>query len=243
VDAQDASGVDRADSALRTVTTRPVRTIINTHYHFDHVTGNPHFRAAGVEIIAHENVPIQAQKDTTVPEMNGWHRTPAPPEALPTRTIRDSLRLRIGHERVLVRHFGPAHTDGDLVIFLERANVVHIGDILEREAPAFIDWWAGGSLDGMIAVSDSVLASINDSTKVVPGHGTVTNRAGLRAHRDMLVALRDRTREVIARGGTYTDVVTTDYDAMVGGPRGGRRLAYILFVGLSRDSARGGGGR
>lgn len=243
VDAQDASGVDRADSALRTVTPLPVRAVVNTHYHFDHVTGNPHWRGPGVDLIAHRTVRAQAMKDTTIAEMNGWHRTPAPEAALPTRTVGDSLRLRVGDEEVVVRHFGPAHTDGDLVIFFTRANVVHVGDILEREAPAFIDWWAGGSLDGMIAVSDSVLARIDARTVVVPGHGTVTDRAGLQAHRDMLATLRDRAAAVLARGGSAADIATSEYEAMLGGPRGARRLAYVLFVGLSRQRARGAGGR
>lgn len=238
IDAQSAKRVGLVDSALSALGAAPVRLIINTHYHGDHIEGNAHWRRKGARVLAHENVPRQAVKDTVIAAWDNWHRTAAVPEAFPSMGFRDSTVLRFAAEDVRVYHAPNAHTDGDAIVWLPRSNIIHLGDIFELDAPPFIDWWAGGSLAGMIAAIDRVLPLIDERTRVVPGHGPVADRATLLAYRAMLATLQARVQAAID-AGTTLDVLlaahpTAEFDARLGGPRHGERLTRLLYVGLSR---------
>ena len=239
VDAQSARRVPQADSALRTFTAQPVRWVIATHYHADHLEGNAYWRARGAEVIGHESIAAEARKDTTIQEL-AWHRAPAVPAALPSRAFRDSLVLRFEGTDVAIRHAPAAHTGGDAIIWFPRANVVHMGDILELGAPPFVDWWAGGSLDGMIAAVDTVLQRVNDRTRIIPGHGPVTDRAGLRAYRDMLATIRDRMVGALEGGRTREGLPVTEIIAgfadRLGGERRARQFVEQLYPELRRHS-------
>jgi glyoxylase-like metal-dependent hydrolase (beta-lactamase superfamily II) len=240
IDAQSARRVPQADSALRTVTMRPVRLVINTHYHEDHTSGNAYYRSRGAAILAHRNVPIQEARDTTIAEWKDWHRTPAVPDARPTRVFDDTLTVRFGDEEIRVMHAPLAHTDGDAIIWLRRANVVHVGDILERGAPPFIDWWVGGTLDGMIAAVDYVLAHMDARTRVVPGHGDVTDREGLRDYRDMLATIGARVKSSMAAGRTLEEAVAAhpaaEYVARFGSASRADEFIALLYIGMRRVS-------
>ncbi len=142
VDTQDSTTAKQLDSGLAKLSLRPVRYVINTHYHDDHTRGNDRFRARGATVIAHANVPLQAAKDTTI-EALGWNRKHLPAGAMPTVTFEDSLRLRVNGEEIVLMHPRRAHTDGDAILWFPRRNLVHTGDIVEVGAPPFIDWWAG----------------------------------------------------------------------------------------------------
>jgi glyoxylase-like metal-dependent hydrolase (beta-lactamase superfamily II) len=213
VDAQSDRRVGLADSSLRALTTRPVTTVVTTHYHDDHIGGNPHWKAQGARLVAQCNVAIQARKDTTIAEWREWHRTPAPPDALPTECFTDSLTIARKGEQVVLHHVPSAHTDGDLIIWLPGANVLHMGDVLELGAPPFIDYWTGGTWKGMLAAIDAGLAIANDQTIIVPGHGPTTGRAGMAAYRAMLQDVGERVRDAVQRGESTT--------AIVGGATGG----------------------
>jgi glyoxylase-like metal-dependent hydrolase (beta-lactamase superfamily II) len=235
VDGQSEKRVALADSALRTVSSLPVGLVVNTHYHEDHISGNPWWRRKGADIVGTEALAIEARKDTTIPELE-WHRTAAVPEALPNITFRDSLSLTLDGECILVLHPPAAHTGGDAIIWFPARNILHTGDILEREAPPFIDWWAGGSLDGMIAGVDFINARIDDRTILVPGHGTPTNRVGLLAYREMLVAARDRITALVQDGGTRDAIVQArplrDFEGMLGGERRTGQFVWQVTRGL-----------
>ncbi|HEY7683675.1 MAG TPA: MBL fold metallo-hydrolase [Gemmatimonadales bacterium] len=237
VDGQSAKRVALADSALRTVTSLPVRVVINTHYHADHIEGNPWWRARGATIIAHQNLPREAVKDTTITELD-WHRTPAAPEALPDRTFVDSLKLDFEGQPVVLLHPPAAHTGGDAMVWFPRANVIHTGDLLERGAPPFLDWWGGGTLDGMIAGIDRVLALADDRTLIVPGHGDPTNREGVLPYRAMLAAARDRIGARVRSGETPDAIVAAhplaDFTAMLGPQRWVDRFVGIVALGMQR---------
>jgi glyoxylase-like metal-dependent hydrolase (beta-lactamase superfamily II) len=190
VDAQSARRVPEADSVLRTlVGALPVRWIVNTHYHSDHVGGNGFFRARGARVIAHRNVPPEAARDTTVRTRDGrdWHRTPEPAANMPDSLFSDSLRLQLGSHSLTIHHPIDAHTNGDAMIWIPSANVLHAGDIVEINDPPFIDWWTRGSLEGMVRAVDWALARSNNSTRIVPGHGPVIDRAALQRYRQQLV--------------------------------------------------------
>ena len=241
IDAQSARRVGLLDSALTALNAPRVRLIINTHYHGDHIEGNAHFRANGARVLAHENVSKQAAKDTTIDSWENWHRVAAVPEALPTNGFRDSIVVRFGGEELRVYHAPNAHTDGDAIIWLPRSNILHIGDIFELNAEPFIDWWAGGTLAGMITAVDRVLAMIDDRTRVVPGHGPVSDRATLVSYRAMLGTMQTRVQAAIDAGKSLDDLLAThptaEFDERLGGPRHGQRLTRLIYAGLARRSA------
>ncbi len=240
VDAQSERRVGLADSALRAVTPRPVRTVVTTHYHDDHIGGNPHWRAEGARLVAQCNVAVQARKDTTITERE-WHRTPAPAAALPTECLDDSLTIRRANGTVVLRHVASAHTDGDLIIWLPEANVLHMGDVLELGAPPFIDWWAGGSWEGMLAAVDAGLALANAETIIVPGHGPPTDRAGMVAYRAMLQAVGQSVRAAVQRGESMDAIVAArpaaGYEESFGSQSRADQFVQLLVVGFSRQGA------
>jgi glyoxylase-like metal-dependent hydrolase (beta-lactamase superfamily II) len=186
VDALGAKRSASADSALRTVSKKPVVMVVSTHYHEDHVGGNARWRERGAVVVAHRSVPSEALKDTTIAERS-WHRTALPQAALPNMLFDDSAQLTLEGENFVVYH-RQAHTRGDAVIWFPSRNVIHTGDIVEIGATPFVDWWAGGSLEGMISAVEFIHRITNEATIIVPGHGPPINRAVLRTYRSFLVA-------------------------------------------------------
>jgi len=239
VDAQSSKRVASLDSALQRLPRSDVRTVINSHYHPDHIEGNALWRPRGARIVAHEAVRLEASTDTIIAEYGNWHRTPLPDAAMPTEWIRDSLRLLLGPDTVRVLHVPSAHTNGDLIVRVTGSvDLLHMGDVLERAAPPFIDWWAGGTLDGMIQAVERGIAWSTDRTVVIPGHGPMTDRAGLARYRDMLVTVRARILERPAGASmdtTMADAITAGYADQLGGVRSARRFASIAHYGMSRD--------
>jgi len=236
VDTQDSLTTRQLDAAIAKISRRPVRYVVNTHYHLDHTRGNDRFRARGAAVIAHANVPAQALKDTTVTDL-GWDRQPLPAAALPTVTFRDSLRLRVNGEDIVLWNPPAAHTDGDAMLWFPGRNLIHTGDIVEVGAPPFVDWWAGGTLDGMIAAVDRVLAMSDERTTIVPGHGDVVNREWVLRYRALLAATTERARAAIARGQSLKEFGDSnplpEYAEMLGGERRARRLAIQSYYGLN----------
>jgi len=237
IDAQSARRVGLVDSALASLGAGPVKLVINTHYHGDHIEGNAYFRAKGARILAHRSVSVQAAKDTTIVSWDNWHRAPAAPEALPTMMFSDSSVFRFGDEEVRVYHAPNAHTDGDAIVWLPRANIIHMGDIFELGAPPFIDWWVGGSAGGMIAAIDRVLPWIDERTRVVPGHGPVSDRATLLSYRAMLATMQTRVQTFIKSGKSLDEILAAkpaaEFEDRLGGARYGDRLTRLLYAGLA----------
>jgi glyoxylase-like metal-dependent hydrolase (beta-lactamase superfamily II) len=235
VDDQYAPLTRKILDAIASITPRPVRFVLNTHWHFDHVGGNENLGEAGALIIAHENVRKRMSVDGFVEALNA--RVPAsPPKALPVVTFTDAVTFHINGDSVAAMHVPPAHTDGDAIIHFRKANVVHMGDTFHNAGLPFVDLSSGGSIHGIIGVADRVLALSDENTKIIPGHGPLADRARLKAYRDMVVALRDRIRAELAAGKTLEQLLaaklTTPYEKDF--PAGHERFVRLAFQELSR---------
>lgn len=198
IDDQYAPLAPKIEAALKTITTRPVRFIINTHYHGDHTGGNEAF-GKSAPIIAHENVRKRLASGTkrgtdVVP--------PAAPGALPVVTFTESLTIHLNGEDVRAVHTPHGHTDGDSVIWFTKSNVVHMGDQFFNGMYPFVDRENGGSVLGLIANISQVLATIPDDAKVIPGHGPLSDKNGLRAFVAVLNGTAAAVESGIAAGKT-----------------------------------------
>jgi glyoxylase-like metal-dependent hydrolase (beta-lactamase superfamily II) len=220
VDDQYAPLHDKILFQVRLVTPRAVRFVINTHWHGDHTGGNEKMGAIGAVVVAHDNV----RKRLSVEQFSQlWDRKtpPSPPAALPIVTFADSVTFHVNGETLRVEHVAPAHTDGDSIVWFEKANVVHMGDVFFHGIYPRIDLDAGGSLDGVIAATDQVLARVDEATKIIPGHGELGSKKDLAAYREVLVGIRAAVQKLIDAGKTEEETVaakpTAPWDAEWGG--------------------------
>jgi glyoxylase-like metal-dependent hydrolase (beta-lactamase superfamily II) len=238
IDDQFAPLTEKITAAVAKVSEKPVRFVINTHWHGDHTGGNENLGKAGAVIVAHGKVrermsteQVQALFNRTVPA--------SPPAALPVVTFETGLTLHLNGNTLDVFHVEPAHTDGDSIIHFVEANAFHMGDTYVNGAYPIIDISSGGRLEGMIAAHDRILAMAKPDTKIMPGHGKLSNVAELRETRDMLVTVRDRVKTAIAAGKSADTLVAekplADLDEKWGkGFMNSERLVRILHADLSR---------
>jgi glyoxylase-like metal-dependent hydrolase (beta-lactamase superfamily II) len=219
VDDQYAPLTDKLKAAVATISDKPLRFLLNTHWHGDHTGGNENLGKAGVVIVAHENVRRRMSVEQFLEAFNE-KVPPSPKAALPIVTFTDAVTLHLNDDRVRCFHVAPAHTDGDTVVHFEKSDVVHMGDLFFNGMYPFIDVSTGGSFEGMIAAADKVAAMIGSDTKIIPGHGPVADRAALATYREMLVKVRDRVKPMVASGKSLEQVKaaapTKDLDAKWG---------------------------
>lgn len=235
VDDQFAPLTPKIQAAIARLTPKPVRFVVNTHWHFDHTGGNENFGKAGALIVAHDNVRKRMSTEQFMAALNR-REPPSPPAALPVVTFSDGVTFHLNGDSVVVTHVPPAHTDGDAVIHFVKANVVHMGDAFNNAGLPFVDLSSGGSINGIIGAADKVYAMTNDATKIVPGHGPLASRARLRQYRDMLFALRERVQREVASGRSVDQVlalrITDPYARDF--PGGHERFVRLLHEELSR---------
>jgi len=206
VDDEFAPLAPKIAAALKSlgITDKPVRYVINTHYHFDHTGGNAPFAGQGSTVIAHDNVRARMMAGGTAGNGGSIKMTskPAEPEALPVITFDHDVSVHLNGEDVRALHFPAGHTDGDAIIFFPKANVVHMGDDYVRYGFPFIDVDAGGSIEGMIKACEAVLARMPPDVKVIPGHGDLSNLTELREYVGMLKETSAAVSKALKAGKT-----------------------------------------
>jgi cyclase len=206
VDDEYAPLAEKIAAALKGigVTDKPVRYVINTHYHGDHTGGNVPLATGGSTLIAQTNVRNRLEQGG--PGGNGgsiqFDNKPAEKHALPVITFDHDMTVHLNGEDIRALHYPSGHTDGDSIIFFPKANVVHMGDDYVRYGFPFIDISGGGSIDGMIKACESVIATLPADVKVIPGHGGLSTLAEMRDYVAMLKGTRAAVAEAIKSGSS-----------------------------------------
>ena len=216
VDAEIVTARPNVSAALASISSDPIKQLINTHWHFDHTGGNEWLHEAGASILAHENTSKHLLVDTRV---EGWKHTfpAAPAGAIPSTVFRDDYTLHANGTTLVLKHYAPAHTDSDISVYFAEADILHVGDTFWNRDYPFIDYSTGGSIDGQIRAAEANLAMVTDKTIVISGHGAVGGRADLVLFRDVMVEIRDKVAALKKQGRSLPEVAAAKpsarYDA------------------------------
>jgi cyclase len=198
IDDQFAQLTPKIVTSIKAISDKPFQFLVNTHYHGDHTGGNENMTKQGVKIIAHENV----RKRLVDGESSK--------DALPIITFNDRVNVHMNGEDVNVYHVEHAHTDGDAILYFTQSNVLHTGDTYFRNRYPYIDLKSGGSIDGYIKAVKKGLTLINDDTKIIPGHGEISNKKEYQSFLTMLETLRANVHAEIEKGKTEDEVATNN---------------------------------
>ncbi len=219
VDTQFAPLSDKIQAAVTSLGGGDIEFVFNTHYHGDHTGGNENFGNAGATIMAHDNVEARMSTPQTS-TLDGSTAPASPAAAIPVLTFPARMTFHWNDLTINLYHAPNAHTDGDSIVHFTNLNVFHMGDAFLNGGFPFVDVNAGGSLAGIIAAANSVLARSNAATRIIPGHGALASPDDLRAFRDMLQTVHDRFQALIDEGRTEDEVVaanpTAEYNAIWG---------------------------
>lgn len=206
VDGQYAPLHDKIKAAISAISNQPIKYLINTHFHGDHVGGNELFAKEGATVISEVNVKNRLAAGTTN-GLTGVKTPPASPAALPSKTYTGAFQIRLRGRVADLKHVENAHTDGDTYVWFKTANVLSTGDTFTNGRYPNIDFANGGNIKGMIATADAYLKLTNARTRIVPGHGPLADKAVLTEYRAMLVTARDRMAKLVKDGKTEDEVV------------------------------------
>lgn len=231
IDAKVKDSVDMLLQKITELSKTPIRFEVITHWHFDHVEGNEKVAQTGATIIAHENVRKQMSVSHDM-KLLGVSVPPSPEAALPLLTYQKELSLHMDGEDVKVFHLGPAHTDGDSIIYFSHANVIHMGDLYFEGLYPFIGIYSGGSLAGMIKAIHSILPMLDEETIVVPGHGPVSDKGQLETYVAMLAEIQQAISKLMAKGMSLDEVVAAKPTKAFDEKWGKGFLSPDTFVGL-----------
>ena len=218
VDTFVAPAWPRLKEALDGLGNAPLKYVINTHWHFDHTDNNAHLHAAGATVLAHENTKKDMSEPHDLPvlyrgsdgTLSSLHFDPSPAEALPQQTFLGSYKLQANGETLALQHYGPAHTDSDIYVHFQEANVISMGDLFFNGMYPYIDPGTGGTISGMIAAAERILSLADNHTKIVAGHGPIGNKADLAKYRDMLITSRDRIQKLKSAGKSAQEAVAEE---------------------------------
>ncbi len=239
IDDQYAPLTDKILAAIREISDQGVRFLINTHIHPDHVGGNENLGRHGAAIIGHENIRKRLMEGV-------FGNPPAPAIALPVITFEHDLMFHLNGEDARAFKVPDSHTDGDTIVHFQGSDVIHTGDVFRTTSYPVIDTRNGGTFRGTIETLDIILQTAGPNTKIIPGHGMVTDRAMVQTFRDMVADIGARIAARVDKGQSRDEVVaakvTASYDAQWGYPEGffftNDRLVEIIYDELAGDGQR-----
>ena len=212
IDDQFAPMAPKIVAAIAAITPKPVRFMVNTHWHGDHTGGNEAFAKAGALILAHDNVRKRMASEQVI-EFFKSTVPPSPRAALPLITFSADTTFHINGDEVHALHVPRAHTDGDAIVHFVKGDVIHMGDTFFNGMYPFIDTSSGGTIDGTIAAADRGLALAGERTKIIPGHGPLATKADLRAYRDMLSTVAQRIKQMLRDGKKLEEITASNVSA------------------------------
>ncbi len=234
VDDQFAPLSEKILAVIKTLSNQPIKFLANTHHHGDHTGGNTNMAKEGAIIVAHDNVRVRLKQ----PRRDG---STLAKEALPTLTFNDTMSLYINGEQVLIFHVDNAHTDSDALLYFTKSNVLHTGDTYFRGRYPFIDLNSGGSVNGYINAAKKAMMLIDDTTKIIPGHGKLSTKTEYSSFLTMLETLKTASEKEIAKGVTKDAFIantnlTKTYDDLGFGSGfiNGERFRGILYDSLTK---------
>ena len=238
IDDQFAPLTPKIQEAIAKLSAKPVRFLVNTHWHFDHTGGNENFGKGGAIIVGHENVRKRLAAGGSI-EFLGMKFNAEPRVALPTITYERGTNFSVNGDELRVLYVPSAHTDGDSIVYFSKSNVVHMGDTFFNRLYPFIDTSSGGSAAGVIANADRVLKTAADDTKIIPGHGPLGTKADLKAFRDMLATVNGRIQKQVKAGKSLAQVIeskpTKEFDEVWGkGFLNPQRFTEMLYKGMQK---------
>ena len=199
IDDQFARLSEKIMASIKTVSDKPVKFLVNTHFHGDHTGGNANFQEQGALILAHDNVRKRLAADEKNTDGKG----------LPIITFNSDVTLHLNNNDILITHVHNAHTDSDALVYFPTSNVLHTGDTFFNGAFPYIDLKSGGSIDGDIAAAEMGLKLINKQTKIIPGHGDLATYEDYLKYLNMLKSLRENVQKAID-SGKDKDAITKD---------------------------------
>jgi len=203
IDDQFAPLTEKLVTAVKTISKKPIKMLVNTHVHGDHTGGNENIGKMGVEIIAHDNV-----RSRLVKGVNG--APPSPAVGLPVVTFGDGIGLHYDGEDLEVGKLPPAHTDGDSYIKLTKADVIHVGDVFRTVGYPIVDGPNGGTVKGTLAALQKIIDMAGPNTKILPGHGVVVSRDQIASFRDAVAEAQNRVSALIKQGMTLPQVIAAN---------------------------------
>jgi glyoxylase-like metal-dependent hydrolase (beta-lactamase superfamily II) len=225
----------RITEALSSISSDPIKHLVNTHWHFDHTDGNEWLHSAGAKILAHENTRKHLSASVRVED---WDFTfpPSPAGALPTDVFQTERTLHVNRSTIVLKRYQPAHTDSDISVYFEEADVFHVADTWWNGVYPFIDYSTGGSIGGMIRATDANLAKVSSKTIIIPGHGPIGTKSQLIEFQEMLTAIQDKIAALKKQGKSLEEVLaakpTRTYDAKWGSLIPPDLFALLVYKGV-----------
>jgi glyoxylase-like metal-dependent hydrolase (beta-lactamase superfamily II) len=232
VDDQFAPLTEKIVAAVKKISDKPIRYLVNTHWHGDHTGGNENLGNMGVQIVAHDNVRKRLETD----QATLLGKNPAQPKvALPVITFDNTVTYHVNGETMHVYKVPPAHTDGDVFVRFQGAKVVHTGDVFAAYRYPYVDTINGGSVAGIVKAMDALIPTLDDDTKVIPGHGSLSTKKDVIAYRNMIATVDKRVAALVKQGKSLPEVQaakpTKDFDEIWGKPRSGDEFVKFLYYG------------
>jgi len=217
VDSQFAPLTDKLVAAIRRVSDKPIRFLVDTHVHPDHTGGNENFAKLGATIFARDQ--LRYRLEHPAPRPDGTPGQPAPALALPVVTYNASLSIHIDGEDVRLLPVVAAHTDGDTIISFPGHDIIAVGDVFRSVGYPFVDLGNGGSLAGVLEGLSEIVDRAGPATKIIPGHGPIVDRNAVLAQRDLILEVRGKVQKLVDQGKSLDEIIaarpTAEFDARV----------------------------